>query len=74
MGAILSAVWRKFTNGGTECKIVIVGLSNAGKTSVLYRMNLGTVILSTPTIGANVEEISFKNVRFQVRKNPFTSH
>jgi GTPase SAR1 family protein len=66
MGAIISAVWRSLTTGPSDCKVVIVGLSNAGKTTVLYRLNLGIVVVTKPTIGSNVEEITHKNLRIQV--------
>lgn len=49
-----------------KCKIVIVGLNNAGKTTILYKLHLGQVILTQPTIGSNVEEVKHKNAKFQV--------
>ena len=45
---------------------VLVGLDNAGKTTILYRLNLGDVITTTPTVGSNVEEVVHRKVRFQV--------
>lgn len=66
MGAIMSAIWRSLFSGPVQCKIVILGLSNAGKSTILYRMNLGMVVVTKPTIGSNVEEITHKNVKFQV--------
>ena len=50
----------------TEYKVVMVGLDNAGKTTILYRLHLGDVITTTPTVGSNVEEVSHRNVTFQV--------
>ncbi|KAF9583922.1 ADP-ribosylation factor-like protein 5A, partial [Lunasporangiospora selenospora] len=47
-----------------EVKIVIVGLDNAGKTTVLYKLLLNEVVVTTPTIGSNVEEITYKNIKF----------
>jgi len=44
----------------------MVGLDNAGKTTILYRLNLGDVITTTPTVGSNVEEVTHRGVRFQV--------
>ena len=32
-------------------QIVIVGLSNAGKTTILYNLHLGEVVVTQPTIG-----------------------
>lgn len=48
----------------------MVGLDNAGKTTLLYRMNLGQVVETTPTIGSNVETVTHKNV--EVRKHANT--
>ncbi|KAF4658864.1 ADP-ribosylation factor-like protein 5B [Perkinsus chesapeaki] len=68
MGAIFSSIWQKLSgaSGQQESKIVIVGLSNAGKTTILYQLNLGQVVVTQPTIGSNVEEVTHKNVKFQV--------
>lgn len=48
-------------------RILMLGLDNAGKTTVLYKLKLGEVITTVPTIGFNVESVSFKNINFQVR-------
>ena len=44
MGVLVSKLWRSFVSNtyGQKYKIVIVGLNNAGKTTILYRLNLGT--------------------------------
>ncbi len=49
-----------------EYKIVIIGLNNAGKTTCLYKLHLGEVIETQPTIGSNVEEVKYKNLSFKV--------
>lgn len=49
-----------------EYKIVVVGLDNAGKTTTLYKLHLGEVVNTNPTIGSNVEEVVYKNIRFEV--------
>lgn len=66
MGILVSRVWRSLFGSGTQCKIVIVGLNNAGKTTILYKLHLGQVILTQPTIGSNVEEVKHDNITFQV--------
>ncbi|XP_023232475.1 ADP-ribosylation factor-like protein 5B [Centruroides sculpturatus] len=48
----------------TEHKIVIVGLDNAGKTTILYQFLMNEVVHTSPTIGSNVEEVVWKNVHF----------
>lgn len=47
-------------------QICMVGLDAAGKTTILYKLHLGEVVESYPTIGSNVEEWSYRNVKFQV--------
>jgi len=47
-----------------EYKCIIVGLNGVGKTSILYRLMLDEVVDTKPTIGSNVEEIQYKNVKF----------
>eukprot|EP00429_Kryptoperidinium_foliaceum_P008535 CAMPEP_0176020058 /NCGR_PEP_ID=MMETSP0120_2-20121206/9706_1 /TAXON_ID=160619 /ORGANISM="Kryptoperidinium foliaceum, Strain CCMP 1326" /LENGTH=572 /DNA_ID=CAMNT_0017353145 /DNA_START=13 /DNA_END=1727 /DNA_ORIENTATION=- len=41
-----------------EMRCVMVGLDAAGKTTILYKMKLGEVVTTMPTIGFNVETIS----------------
>lgn len=52
--------------GDQEVKIVIVGLDNAGKTTTLYKMQLGEVVVTQPTIGSQYEELKYKNIKFQM--------
>ncbi|KAJ3014919.1 UNVERIFIED_CONTAM: Arf GTPase arf1, partial [Siphonaria sp. JEL0065] len=42
-------------------RILMLGLDAAGKTSILYRIKLGELVTTIPTIGFNVEEISYKD-------------
>jgi len=48
----------------SEHKIVIVGLDNAGKTTILYQFLMDEVVQTSPTIGSNVEEVTWKNIHF----------
>lgn len=43
-----------------------MGLDNAGKTTTLYKLHLGEVIMSQPTVGSNVEQVTYKNMQFEV--------
>lgn len=43
-----------------------VGLDAAGKTTVLYKLKLGEVVTTIPTIGFNVESLVYKNLSFNV--------
>lgn len=45
---------------------VQVGLDNAGKTTTLYRLHLGEAVVTTPTVGSNVECVTYKNLKFEV--------
>ncbi len=65
MGFILSKIIEFFTKSKNNFKIIILGMQNAGKTTILYRLSLGQLVKTTPTIGSNVEELSYNNVKFQ---------
>ena len=62
MGSLLSSFWNRLFKINKNFKIVILGLANAGKTSLLYKLKLGTVVNSHPTIGSNYEEIVHNNL------------
>lgn len=42
----------------------MVGLDNAGKTTILYQFLMNEVVHTSPTIGSNVEEVVWKNIHF----------
>ena len=44
----------------------MLGLDSAGKTTLLYYLKLGEVVTTIPTIGFNVETLSYKNNEFVV--------
>ncbi len=62
MGFLFSKLWSYF--GNEEHKIIIVGLDNAGKTTILYQFLMNEVVHTSPTIGSNVEEVVWKNIHF----------
>ena len=62
MGIMLSKLLSYFYD--KEQKVIIVGLDNAGKTTILYQFLMNEVVHTSPTIGSNVEEIVVKNVHF----------
>ena len=50
-----SSFWtslRKLLPAREELRILMVGLDAAGKTTVLYRLKLGEIVTTIPTIGA----------------------
>ncbi len=54
MGLAFSRIWERMF-GKKEMRILMVGLDAAGKTTILYKLKLGEVVTTIPTIG----EISF---------------
>nr|XP_027193264.1 uncharacterized protein LOC101504564 [Cicer arietinum] len=52
--------------GNPEIRVVMPGLDNAGKTTILYKLQLGKVLSTIPTVGFNVEKVQYKNVDFTV--------
>eukprot|EP01006_Ploeotia_vitrea_P044299 TRINITY_DN66823_c3_g3_i1.p1 TRINITY_DN66823_c3_g3~~TRINITY_DN66823_c3_g3_i1.p1 ORF type:complete len:183 (-),score=56.22 TRINITY_DN66823_c3_g3_i1:803-1351(-) len=64
MGMVFAKLWRRLF-GAQQFKICIVGLDNAGKTTTLFKLHLGEVVETHPTIGSNVEEVVHRNVHFQ---------
>jgi small GTP-binding protein len=61
MGGLLSLF-----KGKKEVRILMVGLDAAGKTTVLYKLKLGELVTTIPTIGFNVETVQYKNIHFTV--------
>jgi GTPase SAR1 family protein len=51
MGLAFSRIWERMF-GKTEQRILMVGLDAAGKTTILYKLKLGEVVTTIPTIGA----------------------
>jgi hypothetical protein len=50
MGLTFSKFWDRMF-GKTEMRILMVGLDAAGKTTILYKLKLGEVVTTIPTIG-----------------------
>ena len=48
------------------CFSFSVGLDAAGKTTILYKLKLGEIVTTIPTIGFNVETVEYKNISFTV--------
>eukprot|EP00419_Tripos_fusus_P009366 CAMPEP_0172657400 /NCGR_PEP_ID=MMETSP1074-20121228/2068_1 /TAXON_ID=2916 /ORGANISM="Ceratium fusus, Strain PA161109" /LENGTH=104 /DNA_ID=CAMNT_0013472477 /DNA_START=123 /DNA_END=433 /DNA_ORIENTATION=- len=44
----------------------MIGLDAAGKTTVLYKLSLGSVLATVPTIGFNVETLEYNSTRLKV--------
>ena len=79
MGGLVSMVKQLFNSFESEKRILmlgeriarafpvhkcsLLGLDAAGKTTVLYKLQLGDVVTTIPTIGFNVESLSYKNLK-----------
>ena len=62
MGGLMSYFRGLF--GNREMRILILGLDGAGKTTLLYRLQVGEVVTTIPTIGFNVEQVSFMHITY----------
>lgn len=65
MGLTVSSLFNKLF-GKQNMRILMVGLDAAGKTTILYKLKLGEVVTTIPTIGFNVETVEYKNISFTV--------
>ena len=61
MGKLFSKLFTK-----KEMRILIFGLNGTSKTNILYKSKLGTAVTTIPTVGFNVETVSYKNIKFNV--------
>lgn len=58
-----NSIFEKLGLKTPEIRALILGLDAAGKTTILYRMKLGEVVTTIPTIGFNVETINAKKLK-----------
>eukprot|EP00035_Acanthoeca_spectabilis_P020997 m.435767 g.435767 ORF g.435767 m.435767 type:complete len:178 (+) comp17889_c0_seq1:96-629(+) len=61
MGNILKKIF-----GNKEMRVLMLGLDSAGKTTILYRLKLGQSVTTIPTVGFNVETVTYRNIKFNV--------
>ncbi|CAF5226599.1 unnamed protein product, partial [Rotaria magnacalcarata] len=52
--------------GRKRYRILMLGLDNAGKTSILSRLHLNEMRSTVPTIGFTVESVTLDRVQFTV--------
>ncbi|TIC12910.1 Pentafunctional AroM protein [Wallemia mellicola] len=57
----LSSLWKT-----KELRLLMLGLDAAGKTTILYKLKLNQSVTTIPTVGFNVETVTYKNVKFNV--------
>jgi ADP-ribosylation factor-like protein 1 len=67
MGIIMSRLFESLF-GSKEVRILILGLDNAGKTTILYRLQNESdeAVQTIPTIGFNVETLQYKNIKVRL--------
>nr|ACD77175.1 ADP-ribosylation factor family-like protein (predicted) [Sorex araneus] len=65
MGLTVSALFSRIF-GKKQMRILMVGLDAAGKTTILYKLKLGEIVTTIPTIGFNVETVEYRNICFTV--------
>mmetsp|Transcript_11333 Transcript_11333/g.15819 ORF Transcript_11333/g.15819 Transcript_11333/m.15819 type:complete len:182 (+) Transcript_11333:215-760(+) len=66
MGILLTKLVQKLF-GNKEARVLILGLDNAGKTTILYKLYApDQVRRTTPTIGFNVEYVHYNKIKFAV--------
>lgn len=62
MGMSFSKLFANFF-GKKEMRILMVGLDAAGKTTILYKLKLGEIVTTIPTIGTRNPSIHLQSSR-----------
>ncbi|CAE7161581.1 unnamed protein product, partial [Symbiodinium necroappetens] len=65
MGLSLGRLWQMLY-GPKEVNVIMLGLDAAGKTTILYKLKIGEIVSTVPTIGFNVENVHYGNINFCV--------
>src|SRR5574343_1503007 len=65
MGVLFTRIFSTLF-GKNEIRILILGLDNAGKTTLLNKLQLSAVTETVPTIGFNLETVTYNNLQLQV--------
>ena len=67
MGHLISKIFANFFFSNQEVRVLILGLDNAGKTTILYKLySPNRVIRTMPTLGFNVETVKYESLNFNV--------
>jgi small GTP-binding protein len=62
----MGSIFAKLFHNVKDSRILMVGLDAAGKTTILYKLKLGEIVTTIPTIGFNVETVQYKKINFTV--------
>lgn len=65
MGVLFTRIFSSLF-GSNEIRILILGLDNAGKTTLLHKLQFSTITETVPTIGFNLETVTYNNLQLQV--------
>ncbi|CAJ1452543.1 unnamed protein product [Effrenium voratum] len=65
MGVAVTKIWQRLI-GKQEMRILMVGLDDAGKTTILYKVKLGEVATTIPTTDFYVDSAKCNNLSFTV--------
>lgn len=65
MAEIISSMISKLF-GKYEYRVLFLGLDASGRTTILYKLKLGEIVTTIPTIGFNVETVEYKNTSFTI--------
>ena len=67
MGNILGSYYEQLMSlFEKKANILMLGLDSAGKTTILYKLKLDTLVTTIPTIGFNVENVKFKSLNMTI--------
>mmetsp|Transcript_22031 Transcript_22031/g.61950 ORF Transcript_22031/g.61950 Transcript_22031/m.61950 type:complete len:187 (+) Transcript_22031:71-631(+) len=66
MGNYMSSFFGRMMElwSGGEVKVLLVGLDAAGKTTIMYKLVVDETFTTTPTLGSQVEQLTYKNTNF----------
>jgi small GTP-binding protein len=67
MGSWLSQLRESISRIGlVERRVLMLGLDNAGKTTILFQLKLGQPVSTVPTVGFNVETVRIQNMQLTI--------
>lgn len=66
MGLSASKLFESLFGFARPTRILMLGLDAAGKTTALYKLKMGDLVTTIPTIGFNVESLKYKNLQMTI--------
>ena len=66
MGSFITKVVNALSSSKRRTRILMLGLDGAGKTTILYKLQLGEYTSTVPTVGFNVETVEYKNLNMTI--------